>query len=264
MPLAEFISKQISDGIVARGFDTDALEVLKKKKKGSFVIIEADPIDFEKDPEQETREFKSFGFALSQPTNLRKVTAYEMVKNIPTNRKSIPSDSILDLVIANTAMKYVKISDLPFSNLFCCRYAQSNNVACAAQGQLIACASGQQSRIGAVQLVSKKAKTWISRHQPDMVSLLDTIDGTRQEKIMMTTKIAESYILTKDPTSLVGHISLASDGFFPFSDNIEAAAKIPVQFISQPGGSTRDTDVIKKCDELNIAMAMIGVRIFTH
>lgn len=239
--LAEFISNQISDGIIAAGYSDEALTVLRKKKKGNFIILEAQPKQ-NKDIFYEFRDLPGFpGLSLGQLANEYVISREDLTRNIPTKNKNIPEESLTDLLIANACMKY----------------AQSNNVACASQSQLIGLAAGQQSRVGAVELVMRKVNCWINRH--DLVEKFKTLEGTRQSRIIMTTEIAANMSIREPPSDL----SLASDGFFPFADNIKAAAP-PIKYISQPGGSIQDQGIVDACDDAGIAMTMTGVRVFTH
>jgi phosphoribosylaminoimidazolecarboxamide formyltransferase/IMP cyclohydrolase len=146
------------------------------------------------------------------------------------------------------------------------KFAQSNNVACAFEGQLIGLAAGQQSRIDAVKLVSRKVKCWLNRHNAAMIDAFnsDPPGRSKQQRIMDTTAMAADFGDFGGEPDWKPDISFASDAFLPFSDNIEEIAKLPVKYITQAGGSVRDADVIEACDRHGIVMSMTGLRIFTH
>lgn len=263
--LASFISDQISDGIVAPGFTGRALEILMSKKKGTFLIIEA--------KQKRSQSFATIreigGLALCQPENARVVDRLTLLANVPTKNKSLPDTAIRDLMFANACMKY----------------AQSNNVACAFEGQLVGMlklffhncenflnvflsgiASGQQSRIDAVKLMSDKVATWLMRHNQELIEEYAKANGPRQQKIMdITAKAADSVqLFGSSLCQWKPELAFASDAFIPFSDNIEEIAKLPVKYISQAGGSMRDSEVIEVCNKHDLVMSLTGTRIFTH
>lgn len=257
--LALFIKQQISDGIVAPGYTAEALEVLKTKKGGNYVIIEADPSVAFKGV-----EFRELGgMALAQPLNTRRITESDL---------GIES---VDLLVANA----------------CLKYAQSNNVACAYQGQLVGLSAGQQSRVHSVRLACQKADVWKRRHHSAAIAMLEQFrdDVKPQDRINATTAMAEDCsrfleeygsllredsdftvrqllipFIAQNKNSFQPELSMASDAFFPFPDSIHAAARNNIKFISQPGGSTRDDEVTEACREHGIWMVHTGVRIFTH
>ncbi len=243
--LATFLAAQISDGIIASGYTPKALDILSSKKKGSFVVIEGSVSSVSSHVKEEFREIG--GVALSQPQNNVIFGSDHIVdKLIPTRLKEIPACSRVDLIVANIAMKF----------------AQSNNVACAFEGQLIGLAAGQQSRIDAVKLVSRKVKCWLNRHNADIMAAFNGGEGSsRQQRIMDTTAMASEF--TGEP-EWKPDISFASDAFLPFSDNIDELAKLPIKYITQAGGSVRDGEVIEACNRHGICMSMTGLRIFTH
>jgi phosphoribosylaminoimidazolecarboxamide formyltransferase/IMP cyclohydrolase len=268
--VAKFIAKQISDGIVAPGYTPEALEILKRKKKGRYVIVQSDPTI----PLDQGLEFREMcGLAVAQPCNTRVIDNKDL-----TNVVSAPSGcggpDVLDMKVANV----------------CLKYAQSNNVACAYQGQLVGLSAGQQSRVHSTRLACDKALVWKRRHHPANIALLSLFRTTvkMQSKINATTRLAE------DPGNFMDEhrdllrpecmdaarflvdsvvnkkaafnppLTMASDAFFPFPDSIHAAHRAGVAYISQPGGSTRDDEVTEACNQHGICMVHTGVRIFTH
>jgi AICAR transformylase/IMP cyclohydrolase PurH len=252
----------------------DALEILKCKKGGNYLIIQADPSVEVKQPTLEFREI--MGLAVAQPPNTRVVTDSDMDgDHIATSPEdsTLPQNVVLDLMVANV----------------CLKYAQSNNVACAYQGQLVGLSAGQQSRVHSTRLACAKADVWLRRHHPAALAMLEQFrDGVKlQSRINATTTLAEDpYRFLSEYGDLVRpeatetvrlllqsisaefdytpDLSMASDAFFPFPDSIHAANKSGVVYISQPGGSTRDEDVKAACSKHGMWMVHTGVRIFTH
>lgn len=242
--LANVIKKFVSDGIVAPGYTDEALAILKEKKKGNYVIIQMTQpiIPFEG---AEYREIA--GFAIAQPVNTQQITENDLTpdKIVTKHNGDIGTDAKRDLIIANA----------------CLKFAQSNNVACATEGQLIGLSAGQQSRVHSVQLACNKAKIWITRHTSDQCFPDKNLPF--QDLINETTRSAE--ILSPGESASQYTISLASDAFFPFPDSIAvAAASINVRYVTQTGGSMRDDLVIDECNQKNIVMFFTGKRIFTH
>jgi len=263
--LALKLQKEISDGIVAASYTEDALRILKAKKSGNYVILQGDqfPLTYS--------ETKIIGdFAMTQSNN-DKLTTREVVENGLANDDTIPESNILDIQIANITLKY----------------SQSNSVCLVKNGTLLGLGCGQQSRIDCVKLACNKALVVELRYKQG-ANLLDDFRPTvkKQDKINAVIKWIENDFskselnewksLFNTPPSLLdnkniefarygmNNISLASDGFFPFHDNIDVAAKYGVRYIIQPGGSIKDEDVIKRCSEHRISMILSHIRQFYH
>jgi len=242
--LAKYLKGEVSDGIIAPAYEEEALDILRKKKKGNYVVIQVNP---SYEPEKGTLEVKEmFGFGLVQSRNEECVTLDD-VKNIKADQAR------RDLVLASLVLKY----------------AESNTIAAAYMGQLVGLGSGQQSRLHATKLCMDKAKLYTLRHDYyTRLSLEDGAFGTnemkmlsRQERINAELEFFGNY---EKPSLFSPQICLASDAFFPFRDNIDYAAKCGVRYIAQPGGSVRDEDVFEACREHGIDMVCHGKRMFTH
>lgn len=263
---AMIINSEVSDGIIAPGYESEALEILKNKRKGTYTVIQIDP-SYEA-PELEKKEV--FGITFEQERNNLKVN-FDMLKNIVTTKKELPENAKRDLIISLITLKYT----------------QSNSVCYAKDGQVIGVGAGQQSRIHCTSLAGDKADIWHLRSHEKVLGLKfrqdigranidnaiaiyvsDHPEDVLAEGIWQTVFIEKPSEFTKDEKKeFLGNISgvsLGSDAFFPFSDNIERAAKSGVKFIAEPGGSIRDEEVIKKCDELGITMVFTGSRLFHH
>lgn len=279
LELALFIVAQISDGIVAPSYTHEALDVLKQKKDGNYVIVQSIQ---QQQKQTHLLEFREIGgLALSQPANTRVITASDLkcvtaqlppeplqVENTPP--EPLPASAVLDLLVANA----------------CLKYAQSNNVACVYQAQLVGLSAGQQSRVHSTRLACAKADVWKRRHHPAAIAMLDNFkpEVRAQSRINATTALAEDpkrflveygELLLSSPVESLKKIdltenpfkpalSMASDAFFPFPDNIHAAHHSGVAYISQPGGSNRDDIVTEACTAHGIQMVHTNVRIFTH
>jgi len=263
---ASIIKREVSDGVIAPAYTDEALNILKQKKKGGYNIVQVDASYVPE--EKETR--KVFGVTFEQGHNFAKIDN-EMLSNLVTDKKEVPEDAIRDLIIALITLKYT----------------QSNSVCYAYDGQAIGIGAGQQSRIHCTRLAGSKADTWFLRmhekvlslpfkdevRRPDRDNVIDAYINKNEEDCCAD-GIWQKYF-TEQPErftddeqrayldSLSG-VSLASDAFFPFYDNIERAAASGVSYIAQPGGSIRDQDVIDCCDRLGIAMAFTGLRLFHH
>lgn len=263
---ANIIKREVSDGVIAPGYEPEALEILKSKKKGAYNIVQIAP---EYVPAEIERK-QVFGITFEQGRNNFKINE-ELLENLVTENKELPDSAKRDLIIALITLKYT----------------QSNSVAYAVDGQAIGVGAGQQSRIHCTRLAGTKADTWFLRQCPKVLELPfredigrqtrdNVIDGyinkneedvcadgnwqnyfTRQPE-PLTAEEAAAYLATKQG------VALGSDAFFPFSDNIERAKKSGVSYIAQPGGSVRDDVVIQCCDKYNIAMAFTGMRLFHH
>ncbi|MBR2811298.1 MAG: phosphoribosylaminoimidazolecarboxamide formyltransferase [Solobacterium sp.] len=263
---ALLIKKEVSDGVIAPGYTDEALEILKAKRNGNYNVIQIDP-DYVPEP-LETKQV--FGITFEQGRNEIKITD-ELFTNIVTANKDLPEAAIRDLKVALITLKYT----------------QSNSVAYAKDGQAIGVGAGQQSRVHCTRLAGNKADNWWLRQNPKVLNLPfvdnirradrdNTIDvyisddyddvlreGTWQlffkEKPEPLSKEEKTEWLKKNTG-----VSLGSDAFFPFGDNIERAHKSGVCYIAQPGGSIRDDNVIETCDRYGITMVFNGVRLFHH
>jgi phosphoribosylaminoimidazolecarboxamide formyltransferase/IMP cyclohydrolase len=265
VPTARLINREVSDIVIAPGYEEKALEILKKKKNGKYVIIEIDP-DYEPE-EMENREV--YGVQFEQKRNNLKITG-EMLTNIVTDNKEIPPEAITDLIVGTTAVKYT----------------QSNTIGFAVDGQAIGLGAGQQSRIHCARLAGDKADKWFLRQHPTVLGLKwrkgvgraeknNTIDLFLQEKITPNEQqIIESTIEEVPPrftpeersdwlSNLKG-VALSSDAFMPFRDTIDRAYQSGVKYVLQPGNSIRDNEVIKACNDYGMVMVFSGVRLFHH
>jgi len=262
---ALLLKREVSDGVIAPGFEKEALEILRGKKKGAYNIVEFDPSY--RPHEKETRQV--FGITFEQKRNTAAITP-ETLSNIVTEEKEIPADAQRDLILAQIALKYT----------------QSNSVCFAAGGQVIGVGAGQQSRVHCTRLAAAKADKWFLRQHPAMVGLEfkegiarperdNAIDKLLEENITPAEKFSwqDNFATPPDTISaeqrrewinLFFGVSLASDAFFPFRDNIDRAQQSGVRYIVQPGGSVRDDLVIEACNDYGMIMAMSGIRLFHH
>jgi phosphoribosylaminoimidazolecarboxamide formyltransferase / IMP cyclohydrolase len=262
---AKLISREVSDGVIAPAYEAEALEILKKKKGGKYVVIQMDPT-YEPDP-TEMREV--FGVALEQRRNDRPITLADF-GNIVTKSKALPENAMRDLLVASITLKYT----------------QSNSVCFATDGQVIGVGAGQQSRVHCIRLAGAKADLWRLRQHPQVMALLfksdvkrpdrdNAIDQFLQLDVTEAEKANWSKVFRENPRQFpaaerrawldgMTEVALGSDAFFPFRDSIDRAAKSGVKYVVQPGGSTRDEDVIAACDEYGMTMAFSGVRLFHH
>ncbi|MBQ7195949.1 MAG: phosphoribosylaminoimidazolecarboxamide formyltransferase [Synergistaceae bacterium] len=246
---AEYIRHEVSDGIIAPDYTPEALEILKTKRKGNYSIVKIDP-DYE--PEAlETRDV--FGICFEQSRSTAPVIETEKFDSAVTMLKNFPDFAKRDLILALITLKYT----------------QSNSVCCVRKGQTLGVGAGQQSRLHCVKLACDKADLRILREHPKILNLEFASSLGRPERDnAINVCLTESGILTDEERrefidSYKG-VSLGSDAFFPFPDNIERAAKSSVKYIAQPGGSIRDDLVIKACDDKGITMVMTGHRLFHH
>ncbi len=260
---AQFLKGVVSDGIIAPGYAPEALEILRQKKGGGFLILEADP-DFEP-PEREAREV--FGMRLVQDRNSRPV-----------------SEADLEEVVCGKLTPAAK-RDL-ILGLICLKYTQSNSIGYALDGQMIGIGAGQQSRVDCTKLAGAKADVWQLRSHPKVLGLRFRKGIRQQERVNWRVRYIEGDLtdlerkafeeaLDEPATPLsererhdwldrLDRVCLASDGFIPFRDNIDHAARHGVRFIAQPGGSTRDEDIATACNEHGITLVHTGVRLFHH
>ena len=263
---AEIIKREVSDGVIAPDYDPAALEILKTKKNGAYNIIKIDP-DYIPEP-QEIKQV--YGITFEQGRNNFEINA-QLLGNIVTNNKNLPESAVRDLIISLITLKYT----------------QSNSVCFAAGGQAIGVGAGQQSRIHCTRLAGEKADKWNLRQSP-MVLELPFIDGMPRAVRDNTIDVYLSeeaddvrgddvwrQFFTEQPRKLsyeekreylskIQGVSLGSDAFFPFGDNIIRARRSGVTYIAQPGGSVRDEDVISECNKHNMVMAFTGMRLFHH
>lgn len=241
LELARYLSGEVSDGIIAPGYEPEALQILKKKKKGQFVVLQMDP-DYQ--PAIGDLEFKElFGIGFVQSRNDEIITRDDLseIKN---------EGAIKDLIVASTTLKY----------------AESNTIAVAYDGQLIGLGSGQQSRVSATQLALDKSMTWLLRQCKDVYTNELKDIKHRQEHVNHVMQYIQfnKNVLSKKFDTTSHLLALSSDAFFPFRDNIDLAAKYGVGYIAQPGGSVRDQDIFEACKEHSIKMVCHAKRMFTH
>ena len=263
---AKLIQHEVSDGVIAPGYDDDALEVLKSKRKGNYNIVKIDPGYVP--PKTEVKQV--FGVSFEQGRNDLEISE-KLLENVVTANKEFPESAKRDLILALITLKYT----------------QSNSVCYAKDGQAIGVGAGQQSRIHCTRLAGTKADNWHLRQHPKVLALPFREDIARPNRDnAIDVYISEFYedvigngvwqeCFTRKPEPLtpaekrefldgVKGVSLGSDAFFPFGDNIERAVKSGVQYISEPGGSIRDEQVIETCDRFGVTMAFSGVRLFHH
>lgn len=264
---ARLIKHEVSDGIIAPGYDEDALEVLKSKKKGNYNIVAIDPGYTPAPLERRT----VYGVTFEQGRQDLEISVDTMLGNIVTKNKEISDAQKRDLIMSLIVLKYT----------------QSNSVCYVQGGQTIGVGAGQQSRIHCTRLAGQKADNWQLRHMPKVLDLpfrediskpnrdnaIDVYIGDTPEDVIGDDVWAETFTTQPAPLtaeekkewlSRVTGVSLGSDAFFPFGDNIERARRSGVTAIVQPGGSIRDQQVIDTCDKYGIAMAFCGIRLFHH
>ncbi|MBE6755060.1 MAG: phosphoribosylaminoimidazolecarboxamide formyltransferase [Ruminococcaceae bacterium] len=263
---AKLIAREVSDGVIAPGYEPEALEILKNKRKGSYNIVKIDP-DYVPAPVEHK---DVYGITFEQGRNEFKINE-ELLSNLVTENKDVPDSAKRDLIIALITLKYT----------------QSNSVCYAVDGQAIGVGAGQQSRIHCTRLAGNKADIWHLRQHPMVLDLpfLDTIgrpdrdnvidvyisddyedvlaDGNWQ-KYFKTQPAPLTRELKKEYLSSLSGVALGSDAFFPFDDNIERAKRSGVSYIAQPGGSIRDDVVINCCNKYNMTMSFTGMRLFHH
>ena len=266
VPTAKLIAREVSDGVIAPGYEPEALEILKTKRKGGYNVVAIDP-DYVP-AEQECKQV--FGITFQQGRNNFKIDE-DLLSNIVTKNKNLPAEAKRDLIVALITLKYT----------------QSNSVCFAYDGQAIGVGAGQQSRIHCTRLAGSKADTWFLRQHPKTLGLPfradlkrperdNVIDGyiNGNEEDVCAEGIWQNYF-TERPEPLTQAdkeaflatftgVSLGSDAFFPFSDNIKRARKSGVSYIAEPGGSIRDDLVIQACDDYGMVMAFTGMRLFHH
>ena len=263
---AKLIKREVSDGVIAPGYEPEALEILKQKKKGNYNIIEIDP-NYKPAPVEHK---EVFGITFEQGRNELAINE-ELLSNVVTENKDIPDAAKRDLMISLITLKYT----------------QSNSVCYVKDGQAIGIGAGQQSRIHCTRLAGQKADNWFLRQSPKVLGLqfIDKI-GRADRDNAIDLYIGEDYmdvladgawekifkvkpeVFTREEKRAwldkMTDVALGSDAFFPFGDNIERAHKSGVKYIAQPGGSVRDDNVIETCNKHHMAMAFTGIRLFHH
>ena len=263
---AELIKPEVSDGVIAPAYTHEALGILKTKKNGSYNIIKMDPYYVPK----ETERKQVYGITFEQGRNNFRIEE-SLLTNIVTANKALPDSARTDLIVALLTLKYT----------------QSNSVCYAIDGQAIGVGAGQQSRIHCTRLAGGKADTWQLRQHEKVLSLPflpeikraqrdNAIDGyiNKNEEDVCAEGVWQRYFTARPEAfteeerkaylSGISGVSLASDAFFPFSDNIERAKKSGVSYVAEPGGSIRDQEVIDCCDKYGMVMALTGMRLFHH
>ena len=263
---AKLIKREVSDGVIAPGYTEEALEILKQKKKGNYNVIEIDP-SYVPDPLEKKQVF---GITFEQGRNELDVNG-DLLSNIVTKKKESPAEALMDMKISLITLKYT----------------QSNSVCYVKGGQAIGIGAGQQSRVHCTRLAGNKADNWFLRQSPQVLGLqfVDTL-GRAERDNAIDVYIGDEYmdvladgawekifkvkpeVFTREAKRAwldqMTDVTLGSDAFFPFADNIERAHKSGVKYIAQPGGSVRDDLVIECCDKYDMAMAFTGIRLFHH
>ena len=263
---AALLAREVSDGIIAPDYTPEALEILKTKRKGSYNVVKIDPAYTPAPIEHKD----VFGITFEQGRNEVKIDE-DMLRNLVTDNTDLPESAKRDLLIALIALKYT----------------QSNSVCYAKDGQVIGVGAGQQSRIHCTRLAGNKADVWYLRQhpkvlarpfrsdirRPDRDNTIDVYISDEYEDVLADGAWQQFFTARPEPLTreerrawldtLTG-VSLGSDAFFPFGDNIERAHKSGVSFIAEPGGSIRDDHVIETCNKYGIAMAFTGLRLFHH
>ena len=263
---ATYLKDEVSDGIIAPGYTDEALAILKTKKKGNYNVVQIDP-DYVP-PVPERREI--FGVVFEQGHNFLNIDQ-DMLQNIVTENKDLPESAKIDLIVSLITLKYT----------------QSNSVCYVKDGQTIGVGAGQQSRIHCTRLAGNKANNWWMRQHPNVLGL-QFVDGIRRpdrdnaidvytsdeyedvlaEGVWQQTFKVKPEVLTeaekKEWIAKMTDVSVGSDAFFPFGDNVERAFKSGVKYIAEPGGSIRDDNVIEACNKHGIVMCFTGIRLFHH
>ena len=263
---ARLLAREVSDGVIAPGYTEEALEILKKKRKGNYNVVQIDP-DYMPAPVEHK---DVFGVTFEQGRNELKIDA-ELLKELPTENKELTEEEKRDLIVSLITLKYT----------------QSNSVCYVKNGQAIGVGAGQQSRVHCTRLAGNKADNWYLRQCPKVLNLPFRTDIRRPDRDnTIDVYISDDYMdvladgqwenfFTEKPEVFTREerrawldgmtgVALGSDAFFPFGDNIERAHKSGVAYIAQPGGSIRDDHVIETCNKYGIAMAFTGIRLFHH
>ena len=263
---AELIKREVSDGVIAPGYTDEALEILKSKRKGTYNIVEIDP-SYVPDPIEHKQVF---GITFEQGRNNFKIDE-KLLENIVTENKLLPESAKRDLIISLITLKYT----------------QSNSVCFAFDGQAIGVGAGQQSRVHCTRLAGSKADTWFLRQydkvlalpfkdslkRPERDNIIDGYINRNEEDVCADGNWQKYFTSRPEPLtdeeikaylSSISGVSLGSDAFFPFADNIERARRSGVSYIAEPGGSIRDDAVIDCCNKYGIVMAFTKMRLFHH
>ena len=263
---ATYLKAEVSDGIIAPGYTDEALEILKTKRRGTFNVVKVDPY-YEPVP-IEYRDI--FGVTFQQGHNNFKISA-DLLQNIVTENKELPEQAKLDMIVSLITLKYT----------------QSNSVCYVKNGQAIGVGAGQQSRIHCTRLAGSKADNWSLRQHPKVLGLqfvdnirrpdrdnaIDVYISDEYEDVLaegvwqQTFKVKPEVLTLEEKKAWIAQqsgVTVGSDAFFPFGDNVERARKSGVAYIAQPGGSIRDDHVIDTCNKYGIAMAFTGMRLFHH
>ena len=263
---AKLIKREVSDGIIAPGYTAEALEILRSKRKGNYNIVKIDPAYVPADKEQK----QVFGVTFEQGRNNFEINR-ALLENIVTENRNLPEEAKRDLIISLITLKYT----------------QSNSVCYAYGGQAIGVGAGQQSRIHCTRLAGNKADIWHLRQHPKVLSLpfleslgrpdrdntIDVYISEQSEDVLGDGEWQKYFtrrpeVLTaeekREYLSSITGVSLGSDAFFPFGDNIERARRSGVSYIAEPGGSIRDENVIEVCNKYNMVMCFTGMRLFHH
>ncbi len=263
---ALIIKREVSDGVIAPGYTDEALEILKQKKKGNYNVIEIDPNYVPKELERK----EVFGITFEQGRNELKIDD-DFFSDIVTKNKDLTKQAKIDLAIAMITLKYT----------------QSNSVCYAKDGQAIGIGAGQQSRIHCTRLAGSKADNWWLRQSPQVLNLpfkddvkrvdrdnaidlyigedyMDILSDGAWENVFTTKPEVFTREAKREWLDKMEGVSLGSDAFFPFGDNIERAHRSGVKYVAEPGGSIRDDNVIETCDKYNMVMAFTGIRLFHH
>ena len=266
VPTAQLIRREVSDGIIAPGYDPEALEILKSKRKGNYNIVKIDPRYVPAPVERK----QVYGITFEQGRNELAITP-SLLENIVTANKSLPASAVRDLLISLITLKYT----------------QSNSVCYAFDGQAIGVGAGQQSRIHCTRLAGSKADTWFLRQhekvlalpflptlaRPERDNVIDGYINKNEEDVCAEGNWQKYFACRPEPLtdedirsylSGIDGVALGSDAFFPFGDNIERARKSGVRYVAEPGGSIRDDAVIECCNRYGMVMAFTGVRLFHH
>ena len=263
---ARLIKREVSDGVIAPGYTEEAMELLMQKKKGNYNIIQIDPSYVPAEIERK----QVYGITFEQGRNELAIND-ELFSNIVTKNKELPEEAVMDMKIAMITLKYT----------------QSNSVCYVKGGQAIGIGAGQQSRVHCTRLAGQKADNWYLRQAPQVLDLqfvdslgradrdntIDVYIGEEYEDVLREGEWQKRFkvkppVFTREEKRawLDGNrnVTIGSDAFFPFSDNIERAYKSGVKYIAQPGGSVRDDFVIECCDKYDMVMAFTGIRLFHH
>lgn len=263
---ARYLKHEVSDGIIAPGYTPEALEILRSKKGGTYNVIQIDPT-YECAPIEQK---DVFGITFEQGHNALKID-YSLLDNVVTETREIPDDAKIDLIISLITLKYT----------------QSNSVCYVRDGQTIGVGAGQQSRVHCTRLAGSKADTWWLRQHPKVLGLkfvdgirranrdntIDVYIGNEADDVLAEGEWQKWFAEKPEPLTAeeratwiaqLDGVSLGSDAFFPFGDNVERARKSGVAYIAEPGGSIRDDNVIETANKYGIAMAFTGIRLFHH